>query len=212
MCGDDGCGGVCGTCGFTEQCVNGLCIGCEPNCLNKECGDNGCGGTCGSCSQGAQCHDGKCLYLWTDPTSGLMWVNPPSGGNKDWSAAKSYCQELNLGGYTDWRLPTIGELRTLIRGCPGTMTSGACKVTDSCLFASCFDMGACWSCSDGNGPAGGCYWPAEMQGTCSWYWSSSSPAGNGVVVAWYVDFSYGSVGSVVVGPVVDYGELVRCVR
>ena len=52
-CGDDGCGGSCGSCfdanglRAPELCVAGAC--CLPDCAGKECGDDGCGGSCGSC-------------------------------------------------------------------------------------------------------------------------------------------------------------------
>ncbi len=57
-CGDDGCGGVCGTCGGEEICVAGQCTApeCVPVCENKECGDDGCGGLCGSCDPGFSCN------------------------------------------------------------------------------------------------------------------------------------------------------------
>ncbi len=52
-CGDDGCGGRCGSC-FDAQggvapelCIEGVC--CHPQCVGRNCGDDGCGGTCGSC-------------------------------------------------------------------------------------------------------------------------------------------------------------------
>jgi hypothetical protein len=183
---------------------------CQPDCKGKECGDDGCGGNCGLCGQGGQCQNAKCAYPhWTDPTSSLTWENPPSGGGlNDWSTAKSYCQDLDLSGYTDWRLPTIGELRTLIRGCPGTVTGGACKVTDSCLSDSCFDTGSCFSCPNVNGPADGCYWPAEMQGTCNWYWSSSLVENLDNLV-WNVGFFGGFLNY----GYVDYDDgHVRCVR
>ena len=143
-----------------------------------------------------------------DPSSGHMWENPPSGEIKSWSSAKSFCQSLNLGGYTDWELPTISELRSLIRGCPGTVTVGACDVTDSCLLSSsCWDEENCWSCSAGAGPAEGCYWPDEMQGECSWYWSSS-PVEDVDDDAWLVNFDNGYVSN----PSVDNAKHVRCVR
>ena len=53
-CGDDGCGGVCGTCQEGETCNdNGSCVSeCVPNCDGKECGDDGCGDVCGICNSG----------------------------------------------------------------------------------------------------------------------------------------------------------------
>ena len=33
---------------------------------------------------------------------------------KTWQQALKYCEELNYGVYTDWKLPNINELRTLI--------------------------------------------------------------------------------------------------
>src|SRR5687768_12951258 len=54
-CGDDGCGGSCGSCPLAAPfCVQNTCeVSCTPDCTNKECGDDGCGGSCGSCPQAA---------------------------------------------------------------------------------------------------------------------------------------------------------------
>ncbi len=148
-------------------------------------------------------------YAWTDTISGLTWQVEPTGGVMDWSDAKAHCSGLSLGGES-WRLPTIGELRTLIRGCPGTVTGGACGVTDGCLDSSCNDDGGCWDCSSfpvNSGPADGCYWPDSMKGACSWYWSSSAVAANDYD-AWGVSFGDGDVN---IGTV-DDGRHVRCVR
>ncbi len=59
-CGDDGCGGSCGTCEFGE-CVEHACV-CEPACTGKDCGPDGCGGTCGQCGEGLICQvsTGEC--------------------------------------------------------------------------------------------------------------------------------------------------------
>jgi MYXO-CTERM domain-containing protein len=55
-CGDDGCGGSCGSCTGGKTCsADGACVSaCVPSCAGKTCGDSdGCGGTCGSCDGGS---------------------------------------------------------------------------------------------------------------------------------------------------------------
>ena len=58
----------------------------------------------------------------TDTSTGLMWQQDTARdgeGNYDtmtWEEALAYCEALELpnGGYTDWRLPTIKELLSLV--------------------------------------------------------------------------------------------------
>ena len=81
-CGDDGCGGTCGTCNYHGECIDagccdvpcdGLCCKaeegevcfvdscCVPACDDPEkCGDDGCGGSCGDCAAGKECIDSLC--------------------------------------------------------------------------------------------------------------------------------------------------------
>ena len=59
-CGDDGCGGSCGSCGEGSICDGGLCASCVAQCANKACGDDSCGGSCGSCAPGETCEAGVC--------------------------------------------------------------------------------------------------------------------------------------------------------
>ena len=173
----------------TGICMSGTC--CVTNCTSKDCGDDGCGGSCGTCGSGKACQNGQCVVTtWTDPTSDLTWQVTPTGGGMDWSEAKAHCAELSLDG-GGWHLPTIGELRTLIRGCSSTVTGGACDVTDSCRSLSCWNIGDCGGCSGGGGPADGCYWPDEMQ-TCSYDWSSS-PGEDVEDGAWSVYFGGGNI-------------------
>lgn len=60
MCGDDGCGGVCGSCTAPDACVDGWCV-CQPACDyprdDVACGWDGCGGLC-SCAGEAVCTAG----------------------------------------------------------------------------------------------------------------------------------------------------------
>jgi len=51
----------------------------------------------------------------TDPSTGLMWQKVASPDAKTWEEALSYCKNLNLGGYSDWRLPDITELISLVQ-------------------------------------------------------------------------------------------------
>lgn len=44
-----------------------------------------------------------------DQSTDLMWQRE-TAGPMDWKDAISYCKNLRLGGYDDWRLPTIEEL------------------------------------------------------------------------------------------------------
>ena len=53
-------------------------------------------------------------------------------GRLEWSSAfrDGSCEELVEDGHSDWRLPNIDELRTLIRNHPGTVPGGKCKISE----------------------------------------------------------------------------------
>ena len=49
----------------------------------------------------------------TDTKTGLMWATKDNGDSINWRDACSYCENYNLGGYSDWRMPTLAELASL---------------------------------------------------------------------------------------------------
>ncbi|MEI6260846.1 MAG: DUF1566 domain-containing protein [Deltaproteobacteria bacterium] len=74
----------------------------------------------------------------TDTFTGLTWQKASSFG-KTWEQALAYCESLSLGGYTDWRLPTIKELRSLAdysRNSPAINTVYFPDTTGSCYWSS----------------------------------------------------------------------------
>jgi hypothetical protein len=159
---------------------------------------------------------------WTDPTTQLTWQYPTAVNWMGWQEAVDYCARLNLDG-DGWHLPTIGELRSLIRNCPATQTGGTCGVTDGCLeqFQCWGETGICNGCADG-----GCNWAHDLfyegEGSClPPYWSSSTytnsawsePPPPEEDMAWGVMFAGGAITMFDKTPSNPLQEWkVRCVR
>lgn len=63
VCGDDGCGGSCGTCqlGFLCNKARTACEACIPDCAGKTCGPDGCGAVCGTCGSNELCISNSCV-------------------------------------------------------------------------------------------------------------------------------------------------------
>ena len=49
----------------------------------------------------------------SDTKTGLMWVSKDNGFPINWPDAVEYCKNLRVGGYADWRMPTLAELESL---------------------------------------------------------------------------------------------------
>jgi hypothetical protein len=215
QCGDDGCGGSCGTCASKEACQSGACV-CVPNCSGQLCGEGGCPGqpdACGLCDFGKDCSAGVCVPAtpyWVDPTTGLMWQNPQAPSSTQWANAVAYCEALVIGGFNDWRMPNLAELRTLVRGCPDSEPGGGCPIgKDGCFAYDC--KKDCVQCQANQGPgANGCYWPRQFIGTCSitqqGIWSNSSLDDSDDM--WYLDYRVADFGY----SCLNCGQVVRCVR
>jgi hypothetical protein len=55
--------------------------------------------------------DGEIVY---DSKTKLSWQSKPNSKQFNWNSAKSYCSNLTYGGKSDWRLPNIDELKSLV--------------------------------------------------------------------------------------------------
>jgi hypothetical protein len=152
-----------------------------------------------------------CADAWHDAEHGYSWQVAALAENLEWIDAKTACADLSLCGHDDWRLPSVDELRSLIRGCDATMTDGTCGVTEECLDYDCWVEEECQYCTLGAGPdENGCYWPPELDGTCTDatnYWTGSARTDDPTQV-WTVYFGTGGVGSIDA----TWGLHVRCVH
>jgi hypothetical protein len=85
----------------------------------------------------------------TDEATGLMWQKSGSSRTRTWVRAQTYVRGLNkdvFAGYSDWRLPTIEELASLVER----------EKINGIHIDPLFDnrMKTCWS-SDKGDPFGG---------------------------------------------------------
>ncbi len=120
-CGDDGCGGKCGSCLENEQCVQGQCTTsttpCIPDC---SCAATKCIGT--TCSDGCE---GSCEGLLTPNCNLVMCGNAPNGCG--------ICSECDADSYCDGG---ICKLNCLISDC-GTRECGGIPGRPECGTTIC---------------------------------------------------------------------------
>ncbi len=71
----------------------------------------------------------------TDATTDLMWTQQDSGqlgagdlGGLDWQGALAWCEDLELAGHDDWRLPSAKELQTLVDYTRSPATTGTAAI------------------------------------------------------------------------------------
>lgn len=65
-------------------------------------------------SYGANDFVDNCSGTVTDRATGLMWQQADSEVGMDWPTALAYAEDLTLAGYTDWRLPNVKELQSIV--------------------------------------------------------------------------------------------------
>ena len=141
---------------------------------------------------------------------GRMW-SKPSKNELSWKDAVEYCKRLMEIGYSDWHLPTINELRTLMRNCPDTEPGGLCNLTDECL-ADEISAGYTLIYSECNSSDCSCIPDYKDEGLYSKLWDvgvlwSSTEAGNPEYAA-SAYFGYGELWT----ENKSIERLVRCVR
>ena len=93
----------------------------------------------------------------TDSETNLMWTRKDShadlGKCIDWNDSKSYVKGLNTGGYRDWRLPTVKELKAIYEKSKSNYMAYDSKY--SLHLDSIFGDGAAYG-----------YWSSEEMGSC----------------------------------------------
>ena len=92
----------------------------------------------------------------TDTKTGLIWTKEDSwnetSGCMDWNASKRWLKRLSTGGYTDWRLPTVKELKGIYEKSKENITGWeGWKIDLDPIFSK---EGALW------------YWSSETVGSC----------------------------------------------
>jgi hypothetical protein len=135
---------------------------------------------------------------------GIKWSGRLDGVN--FEDAEKYCDEI--GG----RLPTIDELRSLIRNCPDTEPGGKCKLSEKCFDASTCQEG-CEGCKS-NGIDG--YFSIFDDSRTLWsstklYYGEEGFLSSAVVVFNYIENTTSTMGAVVINSIFDSNLRVRCV-
>lgn len=179
----------------TRRCNGALAV--------EECNADGYFSNVEYCSGGEACVDGVCSSGQTEPVftvGGLMWHQPNlvSGlpPSRTWNDAVAYCSGLTWAGFTDWRLPTISELRLLVHGCANTQAGGACGITAGCAELSC-DGTACNGCTGNAGPCSGRYLDPAKVRTCTAtsLWSNTSQTDDSTA-AWTLGAATAEIGRI----------------
>ena len=133
VCGDDGCGGSCGTCAEGLICSEGACIPeCVPECNGGVCGPDGCGGSCGTCSEGLICSEGACIPECVPECNGGVCGPDGCGGSCGDCSEGLIC----LGGACIPEcVPECGGKECGTDGCGGIC--GICADVDICIDGIC---------------------------------------------------------------------------
>lgn len=67
---------------------------------------------------------------------GLIWAAASNGEDVPWAEADAYCRTLELAGHSDWRLPTLDEVRMLHDPQAEGEISSSIELPGCCLWSS----------------------------------------------------------------------------
>ncbi|HSW61198.1 MAG TPA: DUF1566 domain-containing protein, partial [bacterium] len=151
-----------------------------------------------------KCGDVVCV----DRVYDLEWQKNIPETHKKWSEAISYCENLEYNSKTDWRLPNINELRTLIINCPNSQFEGECDIYDSENLS--VSNGKCNDCTAGAKQYSAIGNEVTEDNFFGIIWSNSTVK-NDPDYAFVVSYDAGSVGSVEKNATDTY-VFTRCVR
>jgi hypothetical protein len=120
------------------------------------------GGVPGARLPNPQSYDTTTSGVVVDNVTGLMWQHPFESQGRAWSDAKTYCSNLDLAGYRDWRLPTKMELISIVD------TSRRAPAINTTVFASTWRSYSSW------------FWTSTpMPSQAETVWFISGLSGNG---------------------------------
>jgi uncharacterized protein (TIGR02145 family) len=129
-----------------------------------------------------------------------LWWSSKTTETMNWESAINHCKELkesNACGYSDWHLPTIDELKTLLKW----RRDSQCKVSETDDHLSFDDYWTCSSCCHDCtlGGGGECNYSSyyydgrySKLGDSGSLWSSSVPT-EYIHSAWFVNFNAAQV-------------------
>ena len=67
--------------------------------------------------------------MWTQTDSAGLGAGPEGTGTLDWPSALEFCEDLDLAGHTDWRLPDAKELQALVDYSRSPDTTGSAAIS-----------------------------------------------------------------------------------
>lgn len=112
----------------------------------------------------------------TDHATGLMWSAADNGTGVNWKDALVYSEGSELAGHTDWRLPNVKELQSIVdyRYAPGATDSSKDQAAIDPTFFSCTPI-----VNEAGDDDYGYYWTGT---------SANFTSGDPYYYAWYVAF------------------------